>query len=308
MQFKLVNTQDALLSPNSKVVIVLKQHFKLFFASHRHLLHVNERGTPAPKRKTMKQTALSKAKDYLQKEGLIATVVKVIKYPVNRLKNKRFEKEILSLKSNEDKFTWIYKNNFWSSIESLSGTGSTLKYTENLRNELPKLFKMYSIKKVFDAPCGDFNWMILVLNSVNIEYIGADIVKPLIDNLNDKYKSKKIAFMHFDLVKDVPPEVDLMICRDCLFHLSFQDTKSVLENFIKSNSTYLLTTTHKNMENSFTNRDILTGDFRCIDLFSEPYSFPADPLHVIEDWIAPDPERQMCLWTRDQVLMALRAP
>jgi len=97
-----------------------------------------------------------------------------------------------------------------------------------------------------------------------------------------------------------------MICRDCLFHLSFQDTKSVLENFIQSNSTYLLTTTHKNMGGSFINKDISTGDFRCIDLFSKPYNFPTDPLYTIDDWIAPDPERQMCLWNREQVLLALR--
>ena len=37
--------------------------------------------------------------------------------------------------------------------------------------------------------------------------------------------------------------------------------------------------------------DISTGDFRFIDLFSKPYNFPSDPLYVIEDWIAPDPER-----------------
>jgi hypothetical protein len=254
----------------------------------------------------MDKSVLSKLKESLLNEGLIATTIKIILYPINRAKNKRFQSEVLSLKSNEDRFTWIYKNNYWSSSESLSGTGSTLKYTENLRKELPNLFSKYSIQKVFDAPCGDFNWMSHLLPSVKIEYIGGDIVKPLIENLNSKHKSTNISFVHFDLIKEIPPEVDLMICRDCLFHLSFQDIKSVLENFIKSKSTYLLTTTHKNMGRSFTNRDISTGEFRCIDLFSKPFSFPADPLYVIEDWIAPDPERQMCLWSREQILLALR--
>jgi hypothetical protein len=255
----------------------------------------------------MKKSALSKIKESLQRKGPIATAIKIFHYPINRLKNNRFQKEVLSLKSNEDRFTWIYKNNHWSSSESLSGTGSTLKYTANLRKELPNLFSRYSIQRVFDAPCGDFNWMRHLLPSVNIEYIGADIVKPLIDNLNNNYKSAKILFIHFDLVKETPPQVDLMICRDCLFHLSFQDTKSVLENFIQSKSTYLLTTTHKNMGGSFTNIDISTGDFRCIDLFSKPYNFPANPLYIIEDWIAPDPERRMCLWNKEQVLLALRS-
>jgi hypothetical protein len=255
----------------------------------------------------MEKSALSKIKESLQREGLIATAIKIFYYPINRLKNNRFQKEVLSLKSNEDRFTWIYKNNHWSSSESKSGSGSTLKYTANIRKELPHLFSRYSIQRVFDAPCGDFNWMSHLLPSVNIEYIGADIVKPIIENLNNRHKSPKISFIHFDLVKETPPQVDLMICRDCLFHLSFQDTKSVLENFIESKSKYLLTTTHKNMGGSFTNIDISTGDFRCIDLFSKPYNFPTNPLCVIEDWIAPDPERQMCLWNREQVLLALRS-
>lgn len=253
----------------------------------------------------MEKSTISKVIDSLQREGLVATAIKIINYPTNRLKNNRFKKEVLPLKSNEYKFTWIYKNNHWSSRESLSGTGSTLKYTANLRKELPNLFSRYSIQKVFDAPCGDFNWMSHLLPTVNIEYIGADIVRPLIENLNREHKSANTSFIHFNLVKETPPQVDLMICRDCLFHLSFQDTKSVLENFIQSKTTYLLTTTHKNMDESFTNRDISTGDFRCIDLFSKPYNFPTNPLYVIDDWIDPDPERQMCLWNREQVLLAL---
>ena len=60
------------------------------------------------------------------------------------------------------------------------------------------------------------------------------------------------------------------------------------------------------MDSSFINRDILTSDFRRIDLFSKPYYFPTNPLCCIEDWIFPDFELQMCLWDRKQVLLALR--
>ena len=34
------------------------------------------------------------------------------------------------------KFELIYKSNYWNSKESISGPGSTLIYTENIRNEL----------------------------------------------------------------------------------------------------------------------------------------------------------------------------
>ena len=246
-----------------------------------------------------------KMKKSLHGNGCLFTFLKILRYPLNCIKRGRFNKEILNLSSNEDRFTWIYRNNYWGSEESFSGTGSTLHYTENIRKELPLLFKEFSIKKIFDAPCGDFNWMRLLLPEVEIDYIGGDIVKPLIDELNREHAANNISFLHFDLIKQIPPRVDLMICRDCLFHFSYENTRSVLENFLKSETKYLLTTTHVNKINGFINSDISTGDFRLMDLFSSPYNFPRNPLHAIEDWLPPDPERQMCLWSREQIAVAL---
>ena len=95
-----------------------------------------------------------------------------------------------------------------------SGDGSSLKYTENLRRELPHLFESFKIKTVFDAPCGDLNWMKEVLSSCSITYQGGDIVKPLVDELNEEFGSKNTSFVHFNLMDMVPPKSDLMICRD----------------------------------------------------------------------------------------------
>jgi hypothetical protein len=78
----------------------------------------------------------------------------------------------------------------------------------------------------------------------------------------------------------------------------------VLQNFINSKIPYLLTTTHIN-DGKIRNKDIATGDFRLIDLFAAPYHFPMDVLFRIEDWKMPDPKREMCLWTREQIIYAL---
>ena len=40
--------------------------------------------------------------------------------------------------------------------------------------------KKFKIKRLFDAPCGDFNWMPQVLKGVEVDYIGSDIVEDLI--------------------------------------------------------------------------------------------------------------------------------
>jgi hypothetical protein len=218
---------------------------------------------------------------------------------------KDFRKVIHRL-SLEDRFTQIYNINYWGSKESVSGQGSTLALTNNLRKHLPDLFNQFSIKRVFDGPCGDFNWMKLVVTETNVDYTGGDIVLPMIEENQSKYAKDGIRFVKIDLTQDPIPNADLMICRDCLFHLSYVDTKQILENFVNSNTPYLLTTTYENKQ-LFKNKDIVTGHFRMIDLFSEPYHFPKDILFKIDDWIAPENPRFMCLWTRAQVITGLES-
>ena len=70
---------------------------------------------------------------------------------------------------------------------------------------------------IFDAPCGDFNWMKLVLNKCDINYIGGDIVENLINDLNKQFSSSKRLFINIDITQDKLPDADLMMVRDCLF-------------------------------------------------------------------------------------------
>jgi len=242
----------------------------------------------------------------IEKIGCIGTLFKILNYPFVVISRSLRQRTLSALTSNEDRFTWIYRKNYWQSDESKSGTGSTLAYTANLREKLPGLFRKYSITSIFDAPCGDFNWMGELIRTLDIEYTGADIVAPLIDSLKKRYGRQGRKFVHLDIIAGRLPKADLMICRDCLFHLSYADTRAVLENFVASGTPYILTTTHKD-DGKFTNQDIQTGFYRRINLFAPPYSLPETPLARIDDWIPPDPEREMCLWSREQVAEALQA-
>jgi hypothetical protein len=205
---------------------------------------------------------------------------------------------------NELEKTWtdLHYYNKTLSIESISGVGSTLRYTENLRTQLPNLIKELSIKSILDAPCGDMNWMSVFLENNNkLLYTGGDIVKPLIlDNIK-KYKQDNINFIQLDITKDLLPDVDLWICRDCWFHLSYNSISLALENFKRSNIKYILTTTHINT--GFTNSNIDDGEFRLIDLFSHPFNFPTTPLYKITDWINEKGHfpREMILFSVDQL-------
>lgn len=201
--------------------------------------------------------------------------------------------------ANKKIFTDIYTNNFWRNGESKSGVGSTLEYTENLRKQLPTLFKEFNIKSVLDAPCGDFNWMKHVLEQSNLDsYIGGDIVKELIDDNNREYAKENVKFQELDITQDKLPEADLMICRDCLFHLPVTESIKFIKNFRESNIQYILTTSHVN---ATVNDGIPEGEFNFINLMIEPYNFPVDCLYAIDDWIEGFPERKMYLWSKDQI-------
>lgn len=250
---------------------------------------------------------LTLLKEKINNDGMTISLKKIAIYPIKKLK--RFSMHWLAINklSNEKKFEWIYSSNYWGSSESGSGVGSSLEYTQNLRSHLGPLFDEYNVKEILDAPCGDFNWMKEFLHDYkrrsSIKYIGGDIVGVLIDENVSKYQAEDVSFVKIDITQDKLPTVDLMICRDCLFHLSYADINLFLKNFLDSGIKYLLTTTHLH---DIENKDIKTGDFRHLNLFLNPFFLSNKPLAKIDDWIPPDYRRQMCLWSRDQIAESLK--
>jgi hypothetical protein len=114
--------------------------------------------------------------------------------------------------------------------------------------------------------------MKLVINKLELNYIGLDIVKNIIDKNNSLYASESTSFKVSNICNDQIPSCDLILVRDCLFHLSFDDIDKFLKNIQQTNYKYLLTTTHI-VQPGFQNKDIISGDFRMINLFDYPFSF-----------------------------------
>src|SRR5215467_8744490 len=92
----------------------------------------------------------------------------------------------MPLSRTEKIFTRIYARNSWGDAESRSGTGSNIARTELLRARLTRLLKDLGVRSILDLPCGDFNWMRLT-ELPGIEYIGGDVVSPLIEQNNSLY-------------------------------------------------------------------------------------------------------------------------
>jgi 2-polyprenyl-3-methyl-5-hydroxy-6-metoxy-1,4-benzoquinol methylase len=178
----------------------------------------------------------------------------------------------------DDVFTKIFKDNLWGDSESVSGPGATLLQTAVLRQKLPALIKKIKAKSLLDAPCGDFNWMKSLALEIN-EYLGVDIVQDLIVKNQTNYGGPLRKFLKLDITQQDLPQADLILCRDCLTHFSFEDAFSAIHHFKKSNSKFILTTTFTQRHD---NQQITTGDWRPLNLQLPPFHFP-EPLEFINE-------------------------
>jgi SAM-dependent methyltransferase len=177
-----------------------------------------------------------------------------------------------------ERFTYIYETQKWgTSEESRSGGGSALHATLTLREQLARLLAELEVTSIFDAGCGDFHWMKELVYSGS--YVGADIVPGLVRRLNDEYGNHSRRFVVMDLSEDRPPAVDLIICREVLFHLPNADVVAALENFRKSGSKWLLVTTDTE---SRRNWDIEAGGHRALNLERPPFSLPKPRRYLID--------------------------
>lgn len=178
-------------------------------------------------------------------------------------------------------FNNMYSINYWGCDESLSGGGSTLASTQVIRTELPRLILALGVKSLLDAPCGDYNWM-KTLDLPIDKYYGIDIVEELIVSNKKQYKNNKNNFYCLNLIVDELPHTDLILCRDCLAHLSLDNAVSVIKNFKRSGAKYLLATTHIATR---VNENIKIGETSPYNLQRPPFNFPK-PLLIIEETTA----------------------
>lgn len=173
-------------------------------------------------------------------------------------------------------FSEIYRTNAWRDPESVSGRGSTLARTRVIMSQLPVLLQELNADSLIDAACGDFNWMRHV-DLGAIKYTGVDIVPALIARNRQLYQR---TFVVLDITKDKLPDADVILCRDCLIHLSFKSIKAAISNFKKTSATHLLCTTHSTVTE---NTDCPDGSWRNINLLLPPFNFPEPVKLFVED-------------------------
>src|SRR5256714_6110064 len=179
----------------------------------------------------------------------------------------------------QERFERIYSTNLWSDPESRSGVGSTLDSTRVLRAELPIALRQLETHVLLDVPCGDFTWMEHVDLS-GIEYIGGDIVPSIVEKNQRLHAAESRRFALVDLTRDQLPDADVLLCRDCLVHLSYANIRAVLSNIARSKIRYVLMTSFPGRRDNY---DVADGDWRALDFQAPPFCFPEPKLAIVEE-------------------------
>lgn len=200
----------------------------------------------------------------------------------------------------QELFTRIYQNNEWKGKQSRSGPGSDPEQISAAQYGVNFLLCQFPMTAVLDIPCGDFS---LFKGSLprNVQYIGADIVPVLIAKNKLLYpEPRSLKFLVKDILVDDLPEVDLVVCRDCLPHFSYADIWQALKNLCRTKSTYLMATTFFAHQNT----DIATGGWRPLNLQAAPFNFPLPEICLSEQCTIAEgkfADKSLALWQLENI-------
>ena len=152
------------------------------------------------------------------------------------------------MKNLKELFTNTYVNNGWTQDGSISGLGSSLPYTENIRKVLVDIIKQNGIKTIWDCSCGDWNWMKEIKDKLP-NYIGNDIVDRLVEINNETYGSDTIRFQCGDMLEELRKletmSIDLILCRHTLEHLPTDYAIDVVREIYRVSKHSLITSNQR---------------------------------------------------------------
>jgi SAM-dependent methyltransferase len=175
--------------------------------------------------------------------------------------------------NNGEVFKNIYENRLWSGANlniPLSGPGSlpdrAIPYVRFTKEVISNL----QITSVLDVGHGDWE-MWESYKFEDVRYVGVDVVEGLSNKLEKIYGSATRTFFPIDITNTLPPDADLLICKDTLMHLPNRDIIYFLRNLKKFK--YLIICNDVNFVSSkLNNYDIKSVEYRGIDLESLPYA------------------------------------
>ncbi len=178
-----------------------------------------------------------------------------------------------------------YKSGHW---ESASGPGSSNTIASVSVDLIESTIKENNITSILDLGCGDWNWM-KRLNPLfdDVTYEGWDAGQAIIDLNTERYSDTNITFHRKDIITEDYPDVDLIVCRDVLFHLPIEHGSEVVEKIKNSSAKYLISTSFNDVEQNVMEEKNINGiagfNFYRINLLTEPFSLGDTIIRSVEE-------------------------
>ncbi len=145
-------------------------------------------------------------------------------------------------------------NKGWKSglPETPCGAGSTMGNTKAQREWIPDIVEKYDIKTLNDIGAGDLNWINETQFFTNIKYTGYDLVP------------RHTLVRQFDLLANIAPCADALMCLWVLNHLETKDAIIAMENLKNSGATYLIITNTPKWEQTY------ITELECLEIMDMP--------------------------------------
>lgn len=196
----------------------------------------------------------------------------------------------------EEIMTEIYKTWAWGA--SKSGPASTLEKTAQLCDQLSAAFQELEIQSILDCGCGDGRWILDVVKSAGIQYLGVDIVEPLVTDLQETATTNTAKFQKMNILRDPPETADLWLARDFLCLYPKPEMMLFFQRFLESKSPFVAITS---VDTQRVYQKYSVGSYIQLNLQRDPLQLP-EPLMELEDsqqWFC---KKWLYIYNRQQIL------
>ena len=180
----------------------------------------------------------------------------------------------------EAAFRALHEANVARGLDSVSGTGSTMPATRLLRERLARVLARLQIRRLLDAGCGDRGWIGEIAADLD-DYLGVDVLEEL-QSVGDQ---PSLRFRVANIIEDALPQMDAVLCRDCLTQLPLEAARRALGNLASTGARYVIATTFPSVQD---NRPSGFGGWRPLNLCLPPFDLPP-PIQLVAER-APHPD------------------
>lgn len=132
--------------------------------------------------------------------------------------------------------------------DSISGPGSSIEHSQEVRSLIQDTITKYNIQTILDLGCGDWHWFNLI-DLTEVHYEGWDADSDMITSNRLNYGGDNISFNTYDIVLSDYPDVDLIICRDVLFHMPPHLARKIIKKS-KFSCKYFISTSFRQVEHN----------------------------------------------------------